>query len=82
MCAFIKRLTYWWVISIVIGIITATTQNEGDSTSQYLASYVSCQRDIQRLVGILQRQRQTEDLCFHSSLHSHWFLFSRSSRLP
>ena len=37
---------------------------------------------IQRLVGILQRQRQTEDLCFHSSLHSHWFLFSRSSRLP
>ena len=37
---------------------------------------------IQRLVvGILQRQRQTEDLCFHSSLHSHWFLFSRSSRL-
>jgi len=37
---------------------------------------------VQRLVGILQRQRQTEDLCFHSSLHSHWFLFSRSSRLP
>ena len=37
---------------------------------------------IQRVVGILQRQRQTEDLCFHSSLHSHWFLFSRSSRLP
>ena len=36
---------------------------------------------IQRLVGILQRQRQTEDLCFHSSLYSHWFLFSRSSRL-
>ena len=37
---------------------------------------------IQRLVGILQRKQQTEDLCFHSSLHSHWFLFSRSSRLP
>ena len=37
---------------------------------------------IQRLVGILQRQRQTEEFCFHSSLHSHWFLFSRSSRLP
>ena len=37
---------------------------------------------VQRVVGILQRQRQTEDLCFHSSLHSHWFLFSRSSRLP
>ena len=37
---------------------------------------------IQRLVGILQRQQQTEDLCFHSSLHSHWLLFSRSSRLP
>jgi len=49
MCAFIKRLTYWWVISIVIGIITATTQNEGDSTSQYLASYVSCQRDTARI---------------------------------
>jgi len=32
--------------------------------------------------GILQCQQQTEDLCFHSSLHSHWFLFSRSSRLP
>ena len=26
----------------------------------------------------IQRQRQTEDLCFHSSLHTHWFLFSRS----
>ena len=26
---------------------------------------------IQRLVGILQCQRQTEDLCFHSLLHSH-----------
>ena len=37
---------------------------------------------IQRLVDILQRQRQTEDLCFHLSLHSHWFLFSRSSWLP
>ena len=36
---------------------------------------------IQCLVGILQRQRQTEDLCFRSSLHSHWFLFSRSSWL-
>ena len=31
---------------------------------------------IQRLVGILQRQWQTEDLCFHSSLYSHWVLFS------
>jgi len=37
---------------------------------------------IQRLVGILQRQRHTEDLSFHSSLRSHWFLFSRSSWLP
>ena len=37
---------------------------------------------VQRLVGIRQRQRQTEDLCFRSSLYSHWFLFSRSSRLP
>ena len=36
---------------------------------------------IQRLVAILQRQQQTEDLCFHSSLHLHWSLSSRSSWL-
>jgi len=37
---------------------------------------------IQRLVGIRQSPRQTEDLFLHSSLYSHWFLFSKSSRFP
>ena len=78
-------ISYYIIIKIIRGQQSGTTSMGCATTHCMISSAQSPSKThvcIQRLLGILQRQRQTEDLCFHSSLHSHWFLFSRSSRLP